>query len=109
MFAALNVQGTRINAEVYLLDSIGDVMEHSKGVVGTYQLSMPIGEAERKIVSVLKPMPGWDVVTNPTEEDFAIYADCSTTNAPDTALSLRTNGILILWISRFAPDYCYLE
>lgn len=109
MFAALNIQGTREKVDVYLLDSIGDVMEHSKGVVGTYQLSMPIGEAERKIVSVLKPLPGWDVVTNPTEEDFVMYADCGTTSAPDAALSLRANGILVLWISRFAPDRCLLK
>jgi len=110
MFVVLGVQATRTDVEIYLLDSVGDVMEHTKGVVGTYQLSMPIEEAEKKMILVLGLWPGWDVVTNPDNPDLVMYAGCDKrTGGPEVAMNLQTNGILTLWIPRFAPGYCHLR
>lgn len=110
MFAALGVQATRIDIEIQMFDSIGDVREHMKSVVGTYQLAMPVDEAEKRLVSALRPLPDWTVVTDPDSSDFVMYADCDRhAGGPVIDISLQTNGTLILGIPRFAPDYCYLK
>jgi hypothetical protein len=110
MFVALGVQGTRTDVEIYLLDSVGDVMEHTKGVVGTYQLSMPVEEAEKEMILILGVLPGWDVVIHPDNPDLVMYAGCDKrAGGPEVAMNLQTDGTLTLWIPRFAPDYCYLK
>ncbi|MFZ1753145.1 MAG: hypothetical protein WAU10_05385 [Caldilineaceae bacterium] len=112
MFAALGVQATQTGVKIYLLDSVGDVAEHERGVIATYQLTMPIEEAKTEIFRVLKPLPGWDVYVHPLNEGLVVDAGCGGRGNgwPEVAVRLRTDGTLTLWIPRFLRDNdCYLK
>jgi hypothetical protein len=109
MVEVLGIPVERIDVDVQLLDTIGD-LGPPRFVRGDYILRIPTDAAKQQVLSVLNPRPGWGIADDPKDEDFAMYAGCdSTMGGPIIDVVMRTEGTLFLLAPRAAPDYCYLR